>query len=347
MSVELAMPGTPKEKKVHKRKDISDKRSSKKRHRDDEQSEAQPSQQSQASSSKKQRPQPVTESTVEPPETTIAQTQRLLGDGRPPFHLEAASLYLPLSPIAQVAPLEGLCAEHMSPLILTYYPPLKGVVLSYSNVRLSEYPTASSTQPSGPVYAKAVDEYAVSFVWVTADFVLFRPRKGISIRGYVNLQTESHLALVCWNLFTASIDRKRLPKEWKWVGQDAVSNGTDSMVNGSHQGGEGCFVDSEGQKVDGLIDFRIQDFEASPATERDKGFMSIEGTLLGQEEEAQANDEERARQRDRRNDRQDNDNHRPPILALQAIAGAENGVSGAMKGSKGRSIKSKTKHSTS
>ncbi|KAL2351486.1 hypothetical protein BJ546DRAFT_852925 [Cryomyces antarcticus] len=338
------MPETPKEKKLNKRKDASDKRSSKKRHRDDEQSEAQPSRRSQASSFKKQRLQPVTESTVE---TTVAQTQRPSGDGRPPFHLETASLYLPLSPIAQVAPLEGLCAEHMSPLILTYYPPLKGVVLSYSNVRLSEHPTASSTQPSGPVYAKAVDEYAISFVWVTADFVLFRPQKGITIPGYVNLQTESHLALVCWNLFTASIDRKRLPKEWKWVSQDAVSNGTDSVVNGSHQGGEGYFVDSEGQKVDGLIDFRIQDFEASPATERDKGFMSIEGTLLREEEEAQVDDEERARQRDRRNDRRNNDNHRPPILAPQATAGAENGVNGAGKGSKGRSIKSKTKHSTS
>jgi hypothetical protein len=45
-----------------------------------------------------------------------------------------------LAPISQLHSLAGICAEHLSPLILTYYPPFKGVVLSYSNAQLSKHP---------------------------------------------------------------------------------------------------------------------------------------------------------------------------------------------------------------
>src|SRR5450432_1640489 len=55
-----------------------------------------------------------------------------------PFHTQTSSIYLPLAPISQRQPLEGICAEHLSPLILTYYPQLSGVILSYSQPRMSE-----------------------------------------------------------------------------------------------------------------------------------------------------------------------------------------------------------------
>ena len=57
-----------------------------------------------------------------------------------PFHIQTSSIYLPLAPISQRQPLEGICAEHLSPLILTFYPPLGGVILSYNNPRISERP---------------------------------------------------------------------------------------------------------------------------------------------------------------------------------------------------------------
>ncbi|KAH8687894.1 hypothetical protein BGZ60DRAFT_394761, partial [Tricladium varicosporioides] len=59
-----------------------------------------------------------------------------------PFHIQTSSLYLPLAPISQSYPLEGLCAEHLSPLLLTYYPPFEGILLSYHNPRMSEAPFA-------------------------------------------------------------------------------------------------------------------------------------------------------------------------------------------------------------
>ncbi|KAF2091321.1 hypothetical protein K490DRAFT_24187, partial [Saccharata proteae CBS 121410] len=131
-----------------------------------------------------------------------------------PIWRQTTSFYVPLSSVGQRYPLESICAEHLSPLLLTYYAPLKGVLLSYSNVRLSDSPRGS--QPKPPVLAKSVDEYAVSFVWVMADFIVLRPAKGVELDGRVNLVNESHMGLLIWNLFNASIDRKSLPKDWSW-----------------------------------------------------------------------------------------------------------------------------------
>ncbi|KAF2770230.1 hypothetical protein EJ03DRAFT_253270, partial [Teratosphaeria nubilosa] len=159
-----------------------------------------------------------------------------------PFRQQTASFYLALSPCAQSFPVEGLCAEHLSPLLLTYFAPLNGVVISYSNPRLSEGP--NDVHPSSSkkyVLAQSIDEYAVNFVWLTAEFTVFRPSRGTYLEGYVNLQNESLLGLVCYNYFNAGIDRTRLPKEWKWEG-------------------EGYWADGEGNKVEGRMVFKVKDF---------------------------------------------------------------------------------------
>ncbi|KAF2093468.1 hypothetical protein NA57DRAFT_11711, partial [Rhizodiscina lignyota] len=208
-----------------------------------------------------------------------------------PISEQTVSFYLPLSPIAQRYPLEGLCAEHLSPLILTYYPPLEAVILSYRNVRLSEYPptgtTLDSAEDTMPL-AKSMDEYAVSFVWATVDMLLLKPRKGVYLDAAVNLQNESHLGLICWNLFGATIDRNHLPKDWKWREPDTRHERLNDLPNGDNwQGADehGYFVDGSGDKVSGTISFRVRNFEALPAGDNDRGFFSIEGTLLNREEE--------------------------------------------------------------
>ena len=223
------------------------------------------------------------------------------------FRLQTSSFYLPLSPISQLHPLQGLCAEHLSPLILTYYAPLHGVVLSYSNLRLSEEVGDVSHRISqGSVLARSVDEYGASFVWITADFLTFNPRRGAWIEGWINLQNESHLGLVCWNLFNASIDRRRLPSDWKWIDgeKDAAAktkapsrnNFQQSIelqevhvqpIEAGTQHSQGYFEDGVGKKVEGSLRFKIKDVEASPGSDREKSFLSLEGSLLEDREELQ------------------------------------------------------------
>lgn len=331
MSMEIETPKKQKDKSLRKQKDRSEKKSSKKRLRDD-QSEPQIVEVSQASPTKKQR---------------VEKRPTLQSVGHPgsdatdsPFHAQTLTLYLPLSPICQNYQLDGICAEHLSPLLLTYYPPLKGVVLSYSNVRLSEF-QEQPTSTNVPVLARAVNEYAVNFVWVTAEFIVLNPRRGTWIEGWVNLQNESHLGLVCWNLFSASIERKRLPKEWKWMDHNSATDASaDRSVQAQVEGG-GHFVDANETKVDGLIKFRVRDFETAPSSESERGFISIEGTLLGEEEERELMEKETERQKERENGISRRGRPPPRMVAARSTD------SNAAESSKtSRSLKSQTKHST-
>jgi DNA-directed RNA polymerase I subunit RPA43 len=215
-----------------------------------------------------------------------------------PFYEKIYSLYLPISPISYQYPLSGICAEHLSPLILKYYPPFHGVVLSYSNAKLSahsEY-TLENEKP-GPVLARSVDEYAASFVWITAHFLIFSPTRGNSIEGWINIQNQGNLGLLCWNFFNVHIERKRLPKDWTWVsGTAQTRSGRNHDIDKSAPGsegdctnrigiGEGYFQDGKGTRVEGLIRFQVRDVESSRSLDRENTYLSINGTMLKPEEE--------------------------------------------------------------
>lgn len=231
-----------------------------------------------------------------------------------PFYEQTSSLYLPLSPISFQHPKSGLCAEHLSPLILTYFPPFNGVILSYCNVRLSTDPDEIFvSNDTLPVLARSIDEYAVSFVWVTADFLVFKPQKHNLMEGWINLQNEGNLGLVILNFFNVSISRENLPRDWVWLPggrtTQGLKNGEGKRKNIAseevHEGQtartslinaeEGHFEDEYGRKVEGLIRFKIKDVETSKGSDRENDFVSIEGTMLDEGLVNQIADEENFR----------------------------------------------------
>lgn len=179
-----------------------------------------------------------------------------------PFLQLTTSLYLALSPCANNFPIDGLCAEHISPHLLSYYPPLNGVLLSYQNPRLSESPEAaptkasSSSSPNDVILAQSINEYGATFVWLTAEFLIFKPMPGTYLQGDVNLQNEGMLGLLCYNYFNVAIVKEDLPEGWTWDEEN--------------------WVDAEGKVVDGKVVCRVKDFEASGQES-----ISITGTLVG------------------------------------------------------------------
>lgn len=64
---------------------------------------------------------------------------------------------------------------------------------------------------------------------------------------------------------------------------------------GAGSGSEGYFIDAEGKKIEGLLRFRVKDYESAPSTDRERGFLSIEGTLLNDDDDAKVDAEERAK----------------------------------------------------
>lgn len=240
----------------------------------------------QSSPSKKSRHTQPSGHATSPAEARRIEDTKILLKSDTPFFTQTTSFYLALSPIGQRNPLEGLCAEHLSPLILTYYTPLRGVVLSYANPRLSEKPPPTASQER--ILSRATDEYAVTYCWLTADFTVLRPARGAWIQGHVTVQSPSHVGLVCWNLFSASIDKRHLPRGWRWSARGKPS-GTGqragSAMPGQQDDVEGYFLDENGEKVEGMVKFRIRDFDVTTEMGKEKGFTSIEGTMLDEKEE--------------------------------------------------------------
>ncbi|CAG8891317.1 unnamed protein product [Penicillium nalgiovense] len=251
-----------------------------------------------------------------------------------PFTLTTATLYLPLSPIS-ISPthaLASLLAEHLSPLLLTYFAPLKGVILAYSNASISSKPptgprSSSDLNPQPLTLATTADEYGVLYVYLTATFLVFRPRRGQTLDGWVNVQSEGFLGAVVFNLFSVGVERKRLPSNWKWVppGEEAETpaltdddSGSDKdmtdfdaekecfkpaalsaeeiAIDGEEEDESahtGYFQSVSGHRVSGSVRFRVVDVDVIPGSERDRGFLSIEGTMLSVEEEEMLSESER------------------------------------------------------
>jgi DNA-directed RNA polymerase I subunit RPA43 len=242
-----------------------------------------------------------------------------------PFFTQAISLYVPFFPVGFDKPLTNVAAQHLDPLLNHYSPLLRGVLLSYSNLNLSDRPAkASVTHPptdQTPALLHSIDEYAVGFGWLTFDAQLFVPSRGKWMEGVVQLQSEGHIGVVCWNKFNASIEAKRLPQGWTWV--DLAKGGPkpiaspipDENEEEEHQEEEdildgeelqvveqihttGYWVNENGKKLGGKLRFRIKNFDVGLAG--DYGYLSIEGTCLDDDAERALAAQERSMEQARR-----------------------------------------------
>lgn len=221
-----------------------------------------------------------------------------------PFFTQQVSQYLPLYPLGMIEPLDGYADQHLKPLLNHYVPTFEGVLLGYHDVQIGEAPGRGSitekSENSDEAVLESIDEYAVAFGWLTAKLDLFKPSRGAWMEGSVNMQTEGHLGVVCWGMFNAAIEAGRLPEGWRWVSLlgSSKQNGkgrektpeeaklpTPEPVEGDAEDvtqlhTTGYWVDQEGQPIRGNIRFQIKNFEVGVSG--DYGYLSIEGTMLGE-----------------------------------------------------------------
>lgn len=140
-----------------------------------------------------------------------------------PFFSQTFSQRVPIWPASFDEPLTKTAHEYLDPMLNRYSPKFKGVLLAYKNVNLSQRPQrASPNNPptdDTPVALESFECYAPPFAWLTADLHLFVPSRGAWMEGVINLQSEGHIGVVCFEKFNASISRRSLPRGWKWVEQ--------------------------------------------------------------------------------------------------------------------------------
>ncbi|KAJ2971080.1 hypothetical protein NUW58_g9517 [Xylaria curta] len=221
-----------------------------------------------------------------------------------PFFTQTVSQYLPLHPLGINEPIQGYMNQHLEPLLNCYVPSFGGVLLAYRNPRLGEAPGKGSlTQDSAMedmAVLESINEHAVSFGWLTTEIDIFQPSRGAWLEGLVNIQSGGHIGVVCWGKFNASIESGRLPRGWRWVDhhlgkkKENINAETTPSSPSSQDNAEGdhtevhatgYWVDGQGSKVtaDTPICFRIKNYEVGSSG--DYGYLSLEGTMLTEEEE--------------------------------------------------------------
>ena len=143
-----------------------------------------------------------------------------------PFHSVRLSIYLPLSAIS-LSPstaLASLQAEHLAPLLLTYYAPTRGIVLAFTDTTLSSTrpppagPTPAPSSSASPILARCADDYGASYTWLTTTFLVFRPTPTHALTGWINVSSDTFVGLIAYNFFQAGVAKTRIPKDWRWIG---------------------------------------------------------------------------------------------------------------------------------
>ncbi|KAH6614814.1 hypothetical protein C7974DRAFT_379751 [Boeremia exigua] len=180
---------------------------------------------------------------------------------------ERYSQFVSLPAAALATPLPALCASVFSPLLLSYFPPARGVILAYEDVALSSSP--SDDAGDAHVLLRHVDEYASPFLWASATFLIWRPQRGHHITARITHQSKTHITLSFLNVFPVSVLATQLPSSWTFQPQ-----GTD----------EGVWVSEDGD-VSGDVSVRLVDFDGrTDGKSKGKG-LRLEGSLLSEEEE--------------------------------------------------------------
>lgn len=269
-----------------------------------------------------------------PADPRIASRQSIVPEDKQyPFFTQTFSQRIPIWPAAFDEPLTKISREYLDPMLNRYSPQFKGVLLAYKNVNLSDRPRRANPQnpptDDTPVVLESFECYAPPFAWLTADLHLFVPSRGAWMEGEINLQSEGHVGVVCFEKFNASIARRSLPRGWKWVEQDEediVAMGEDAdpfKENDQHaEGGDddtgeaegqegkktpeaaprlrstGYWVDENGDKIERKIFFRIKNF--SSGSTGDYTYLSLQGTMLDDEAEKESAAEEREMEKARR-----------------------------------------------
>lgn len=151
-------------------------------------------------------------------DTAPSDLLHAFGSGEPasPFFRKRASLYVAIPPVAfsKSSGTSSLVTLHLNPLLLTYYRPLSGVVLSFSDVTISEEPAPDVITTNA--LSACTEDKGASLVWLTATFLVLSPQRGDILDGVLAVNSGDFIGLILYNYFPVAIGGDRIPKSWKW-----------------------------------------------------------------------------------------------------------------------------------
>ena len=198
------------------------------------------------------------------------------------FKKFTTELYVSLAPCFINDPINGIKAQHLDPLVMTYFPKAKGVVIAYSNLKLSPENKTTDTDDN-PIYVSTVSNSSpFTYLWVTVDLLIWQPNAGDIIEGYSYMQTASHIGLLVHDTFNATIKKLNMPAEGRFVPSQVDEYAESEQDTGKFKS-FGYWVDENDVKIEGKIKFTVKSVHASGRV------VSLAGTLIkpGSEKDAQ------------------------------------------------------------
>lgn len=215
------------------------------------------------------------------------------------YQVFSTKLYVSLSPSHIGSPINGLKSQHLDPLVMSYFPKAKGVILAYFNIKLSPENESVDTDDRPIKLAKISASSPFTFLWITVDFLVWRPQIGDILEGNCYMQTASHIGLLVHDTFNASIKKYNIPNSWNFVpsqldeyGNDeeettttGTTEGENNTENGSSNSSQrtfkslGYWEDENNLKMEGKIKFTIKNIYIT------NNLISIDGTLIKPEDE--------------------------------------------------------------
>ncbi|KAJ2895328.1 hypothetical protein MKZ38_006706 [Zalerion maritima] len=239
------------------------------------------------------------------------------GGPKYPIFTRAISEYVAVAPAGFKDTFEYVQTNYLDSRLNNFVPRLKGVLVSYKNARVSQYPDADANEDE-PLRVEVHGDYGPAYCWLTYQAGVFMPKSGAFMEGVVVLEDSEHIGIQCWKLFNTFISARRLPNDWTWDtepleegvpetsenledmyfdekdAQDENMSFWNSQVQ-PYQGPaqeSGHWKDGNGNPIRGhVIRFRIKSFDAHPGPQN-RSYMSIEGTLLTAEEDAKVTEED-------------------------------------------------------
>lgn len=104
-----------------------------------------------------------------------------------------------LSPCHIAEPRVGI-EQEMTSLLMRYSEHLHGVILSFSNVKLDKS------------FGHIINEMPYIHCKVLADALVFQPKEGMVLKGFVNKIGSNHIGMLFAGVFNGSVAASELPK---------------------------------------------------------------------------------------------------------------------------------------
>lgn len=197
------------------------------------------------------------------------------------FKVVRSDMYLSLAPCHLSNPINGLKCQHLDPMVMKYFPKADGVVLGYFNIELNQ--SKQAEEALDVILSKVDDSTPFTFLWIKVDLLIWKPRVGDVLEGYVYMQTQSHIGLLVHDTFNASIKVRSIPRDWLFVpSQEDEYNEENQQGSSSKFRSYGYWTDSKGIKIEGKIKFTVKGVHTTGK------MVSIEGTLISPESEMDA-----------------------------------------------------------